>query len=75
MSILFFLCAGVAFLAGFGILHEAKSAIHEIEAFMLFLIGTVFLSGAGLLGAVTRLRQDLTELVIPTHPMKTGGSL
>lgn len=44
MRILLFLLAVLTFLAGAGILAAAKSAIHEIEAFILFLISAVFIS-------------------------------
>ena len=35
----------LAFFLGMGILGEAKSAIHEIESFMLFLISAIFFVG------------------------------
>lgn len=62
MRILLFLFAVLAFLAGVGILMAAKSAIHEIEAFILFLNGAVFLSGAALVEAVHLLRRDVAKL-------------
>ena len=60
MRILLFLLAILAFLAGAGIFASAKSAIHEIEAFILFLITAVFISGAGIVEAVNQLRKDLS---------------
>jgi len=55
MKILLFILAILAFLSGAGILASAKSAIHEIEAFILFLISAVFISGAGVVEAVEAL--------------------
>ena len=48
---LFILCI-LSFLAGVMIFAAAKSAIHEIEAFLLFLIGAVFLVGAAIVNAI-----------------------
>lgn len=62
MRILLFLLAVLAFLAGAGVLTAAKSAIHEIEAFILFLIGAVFISGAGVVEAVNVLRKEVATL-------------
>jgi hypothetical protein len=59
MRILLFLLGNLAFLVGAGILAGAKSAIHEIEAFILFLIGAVFISGAGVVEAVNLLRKEI----------------
>ena len=35
--------------SGFGILSSAKSAIHEIEAFIMFLIASVLISSASII--------------------------
>ena len=53
---LFILCV-LSFLAGVMILAGAKSAIHEIEGFLLFLIGAVFLIGAAIVEAINRQRK------------------
>lgn len=45
----------LALLSGFGILTSAKSAIHEIEAFILFLISSVLISSASIIIAITPL--------------------
>ena len=58
MRILLFLIAGFTFLGGLGILFGAKSAIHEIEAFLLFIISIISISGAGIVDAVHTLRSD-----------------
>lgn len=62
MRVLLFLFAVVALLAGAGILNAAKGALHEIEAFILFLIGAVFISGAGVVEAVSLLRKEVQTL-------------
>jgi len=62
MRILLFLLALLAFLLGVIILASAKSAIHEIEAFILFLIGAVFISGAAILESMNLLRKKLEDL-------------
>ncbi|MEA2031445.1 MAG: hypothetical protein U9N55_07625 [candidate division Zixibacteria bacterium] len=61
MRILLFILAIVAFFAGGAILADAKSAIHEIEAFIIFLISAVFISGAGIVEAVHQLRKELIK--------------
>jgi cytochrome c oxidase assembly factor CtaG len=57
MKIFLFVLAILAFLSGFGILSSAKSAIHEIEAFVLYIVSAVFFSGAAIVGAVNRLTE------------------
>ena len=42
---------------GIMIFASAKSAIHEIEAFLLFLIGAVFLVGAAIVEAINSQRK------------------
>ncbi len=49
----------LSFFAGAGIFASAKSAIHEIEAFVLFLIAAVFLVGASAVDAITSLRKSI----------------
>ena len=60
MRIILFVLTIMAFIAGGSILATAKSAIHEIEAFVLFLIAAVFLSGAAIVESVNRLHEELT---------------
>jgi hypothetical protein len=52
MRIFLFILCVLSFLAGLMIFSAAKSAIHEIEAFLLFLIGAVFLVGAAIVDAI-----------------------
>ena len=54
MKYFLLIVAVLSILGGFMILASAKSAIHEIEAFMLFLIGTVSFSGAGIIEAIQK---------------------
>ena len=63
MRVLLFILAIVAFLVGVGILSSAKSAIHEIEAFILFLIGAVLISGVAIVEAVNGMKNRLDELL------------
>jgi hypothetical protein len=52
MRIFLFVLALVALLAGASVLASAKSAVHEIEAFVLFLIAATFLTGSALVEAL-----------------------
>ncbi|MHC4741273.1 MAG: hypothetical protein ACYS8Z_05150 [Planctomycetota bacterium] len=59
MRIILFLLAILVFLGGAGIFAGAQSAIHEIEAFILFVICSVLISGAAVVEAVNLLRKEL----------------
>jgi hypothetical protein len=61
VRVLLFVVSVIAFLAGFLILASAKSAIHEIEGFILFLISAVLLSGAAVIDAVQAMRTALVR--------------
>jgi hypothetical protein len=65
MRILLFVLGLVAFLCGASVMAVAQSAVHEIEAFILFLIGAVFVSGAAIVEAVNGVRKKLET---PVHP-------
>jgi len=54
MRFLLALLAVLALFAGIGILVNAKSAIHEIEALVIFLTSAVLLSGAGIIDTLVR---------------------
>jgi hypothetical protein len=60
--ILFLLCA-VSIIAGIGILINAQSSIHEIESFVLFLIGSVLLSGASIVESVNTLNLKIDTVL------------
>lgn len=47
----------MAFLAGLIILGSAKSAIHEIEGFVLYVVSAVFFSGAAIVGAINKIAE------------------
>jgi|SRR6266850_1599508 len=59
--VLFILCV-FAFLGGVSVLVGAQSAIHEIEAFMLFLIGAVFLVGASMMETLGVTNRNLERI-------------
>lgn len=63
MRVILLVLAALAFLGGAGILAGAESAIHEIEAFMLFLIFAVFLSGAAVAEQVILVRKKLEDFL------------
>ena len=54
MKIFLFIISVLSVLIGFAIFAGAKGAIHEIEAFMLFLIATVSFSAAGIIEAIQK---------------------
>ena len=58
MRVFLFLLSLVSFLAGSSVLLGASSAIHEIEAFVLFLIAATLLSGAAVVEGLNRRRKD-----------------
>lgn len=59
MKIILYVLAVLAFLAGFAILGSAKSAIHEIEAFVLYIVSAVLFSGAAIVGSLNRIEEKL----------------
>jgi len=60
MRVLLSVLAVLAFLCGFLVFLAATSAIHEIEAFILFVCASVLLSGACIVEAVTRFSERST---------------
>ena len=61
MRVLLFVLCVLSFLAGAIIFASAKSSIHEIEGFVLFLIGAVFLVGASTVEAINLLRKSVED--------------
>jgi hypothetical protein len=59
MRILLFIGTTLAFLFALLLTLLAKSAIQEIQAYMLFLIAAVCLSGAAIVEAVNALRKEV----------------
>ena len=66
---LFILCA-LAFVGGVGCLAVAQSALHEIEAFILFLISAVLLVGAAVVEAINIARKKIESLL--RRPVSTN---
>jgi len=68
MVALLFLLSLLAFVFGAGIFSMAKSAIHEIEGFLLFIISSILLVGAAIIEALkasstSRVTSSRTTLV------------
>ena len=61
MKTILLVLAVLAFLSGLGILGSAKSAIHEIEAFVLYIVSAVLFSGSAIVGAITHLANKLEK--------------
>ncbi len=60
--------AVLAFLFGLWILVISKSGIYETEAFVLWLISAVFISGAGTISALDYLQTDVKRLLKQMEP-------
>ena len=56
MRFILFLLAVLSLLAGIAIFSQAKSAIHEIEGFVVLLISAVLLSGAAIVDSIVHQR-------------------
>ena len=65
MRILLYLGAAVPFLVALVLTLVANSAIQQIQAYILFLIAAVCLSGAGIVEAVNALRKDVLAQQVP----------
>ena len=72
MRIFLFLLSSLSFLAGFGTFATSKSAIHEIEALLLFLISTVFFVGAAVIEAIVRARNTVETITPSTAASATN---
>lgn len=59
MRLILLLLSGLSFLAGGLIFFSAQSAIHEIEAFILFLIAAVFVVGFTIVDAIVAAREKI----------------
>lgn len=70
MRLILFLFSVLALLAGSGILAGAKSAIHEIEAFILFLIAAVLFSAAAVIDSIIANRRKLEAVLNPSDARK-----
>jgi len=56
MKVILVILGMLALLGGIGIFGNAKSAVHEIEAFILILIFATSVGSAGIVDAVDKLR-------------------
>ncbi|NRA59805.1 MAG: hypothetical protein HRU25_02630 [Psychrobium sp.] len=54
MNILFFILGLLAYVMGYSVFSSAKSAMHETVGLLIFLIGTVFFVGAGIIDAINK---------------------
>lgn len=61
MKILLFVLSAISFFAGVGIFSISKSAIHEIEGFILLLIAAIFLTGSSIVESINSLKKSLIE--------------
>ena len=61
MRIVLFLLSLIVGFFGVILLVSAKTSIHEIQSFILFLIAAVLFSGAGIVDAITALRKGFPQ--------------
>lgn len=66
MRVVLFLLAIVVVLFALVVLSAASGALHEIEAFILFLIAAVLLIGAAIVDALLQIRKDLLRKDLQT---------
>lgn len=65
MRFILFLSSALSAAGGVLILVDSKSAIHEIEAFLLFLISAVFFVGFAVVVAINAAEQRIKALMRP----------
>lgn len=70
MRTLLFVSGVIAFLLAALHLLVAKSAIHEIAAYVLFLTSAVLVSGAGVIEAIQQLRRDVAGQAPTSNPTR-----
>ena len=61
MSIILRVLGFIAIIAGGGIFASAKSAVHEIEGLILFLIASILISSAFIIIAIDKSKEDKVE--------------
>jgi hypothetical protein len=61
MRITLFILAIFSLLVGFAVLGSAKGAIHEIQAFVLFVIASILFSSAAIIGAINIQTKKILE--------------
>lgn len=67
MKTLLFVLAVLAFLAGVLVLMAAESAIHEVEAFVLFVCSSVLLAGSCIVEAVNQVGDRLASSPVASN--------
>lgn len=67
ISIILFLLSVLAFIGGCSVIGTAKTSIHEIQSFLLFLISAVFLVGFGITAALSELRETMKRTGEPAR--------
>jgi hypothetical protein len=75
MKTLLLVLAVLAFISGFGILGVAKSAIHEIEAYVLYIVSAVLFSGSAIVGAINHLTNKLETASTVVKPKSSSEIL
>ncbi len=63
MRTILVLLTALSFTVGLLTIASAKSSIHEIAAFVLFLIAAVFLSSSFIVGTINQLQDKLTAMM------------
>lgn len=61
MKIALLILSILVFVMGFGILSDAKSAVHEIEAFVLFAVSAILFSGYAIVSAIDLLSSKIEK--------------
>lgn len=62
VRIVLFILSVVALFFGFVFLSAASTAVGEIQAFILFVVAAVLLSGASIIDSLITLRKDLSQV-------------
>jgi len=57
----------IAIIAGGGIFASAKSAVHEIEGLMLFLIASVLISSSFIIDTISKAKENKEQKVEEPH--------
>lgn len=61
MKISLLILSIIAFVMGFGIFSQARSAVHEIEAFVLFAVSAILFSGYAIVSAINLLSNKIEK--------------
>lgn len=70
MQVILYALAAIALLYGAAISMGAKSAIHEIQASVSFIVFAVLLSGGGIISAIERLRSQSSGAAVESDPKR-----